>query len=199
MIEIVSAFNCSFGNGTRHKGFVFAEVEFKGGNKLFQLRSELRDPANRKSKDFETAKIKLSEGVTRRELRMVLNNARAFEAVPPKQDLRDLNASQSIEAIGSMDADQLEKFKAGELAGKKRKSVLEAIDSALEAFGTNWRSIEISSLKVDKSTVEILTAAKLTTIGAIQVHIDENDGLELEGLTEDLVNELLTSIKENIK
>lgn len=182
---------------------MFAEVELLDGNKLYQLRSELRHPATKNAKELKTAKIKLSEGVTRRELGMVLNNHSAFEVVEPKAeiDFQALNANQAIAVIGQLNAQQLSEVRAEELAGKKRKSVLDSIDAALEGLEStsDWRDIAIADLKIAKATIATLTEAKITTIGAVQVFIDENEGLELEGLTDEMVNELLTAIKEQIK
>ena len=200
MIEIKASQKCSFGNGTRLAGFVFAVVSFIGDAKLFDLLKEIRDPATKSIGKLKTAKVELADTVTKRELGMVLNNPSIMKAEKQvlQQSIADLNQPDAIAAVKSATPDELAEFEKQELAGKNRKKVIEAIEKAKgnsDSPGDQWKLAEISSLGVAPETVALLESAAIKTIAEFQAYFDQHQVMP-EGLTEDQTNELTAAIRQ---
>ena len=207
MLSILAAIVISFGNGTRPRGFKFAEVQFEGDNGLFQLQQEIRYDRSKSVEDLETAKVKLGKGVTLRELGMALNNLSVIETVGPDEDdagevvaIGNMSQKDALKLVGSLGADSLSKLKEDEAASKNRPKVLKAIEarlSELNGEADEWKSLEIKLLDLTPESIELLSGAGLVTIGDVQQKVDENDGvLPIDGFTDEMFSALINEIKK---
>lgn len=198
MVNIEASRNCAFGNGTRLAGFRFASVELKGENKLYQLLMELRKPDCKSVDDLETADVTLAEGVTKREFTMVLNNTAVMEANEPsgiafiQEEFDTLKAEEAIEFIKQLDSKQRKRALSYEGENKKRKTVLEAFDGNQV---TASKLVKIESLDISEDTKIALLSVNIETIGDFESYVDEHEGLDIDGLTDELTNELIAAIK----
>ena len=196
MLEIKATLDCGFGNGTRKRGFVFGNVSLNGENKLFQLLKEIRDPTSGKISQLKTAKVELSEGVTKREFGMALNNMNVIEAVEPTKEFSvasfmKLKAKDAIALVESLTDEEKTLIRQVE----KRKGVLDALGDEPDAEA--WKTIATESLEISDDTKLVLLGLELKTIGDVQSHVNENDGA-IEGLSDEMTTELFAAMKPHI-
>lgn len=167
MLSILAAIVISFGNGTRPRGFKFAEVQLEGDNGLFQLQKEIRYDRPKSVGDLKTAKVQLGKGVTLREFGMALNNLSVIDTVGPEDDTGE------VVAIGNTKQSELN-------------------DEADE-----WKSLEIKLLDLTPESIELLSGDGLVTIEDVQQKVDENDGvLPIDGFTDEMFLALINEIKK---
>lgn len=203
MIQIVALIACSLGNGTRAAGFVFGTVKLKGENKLYQLLQEIRKSGSDIGK-LKTAEVELSEGVSKREFSMALNNPQLITSEEPKQvfnlkDLLEMNVDETVEAIKKLPIEQQKEAVQFESENKNRKSVMEEFDFEEETPAVDWKQTQLESLPISDDAKIALAAAELSTVADFQNHVDANEGVVIEGLTEEMTGNLMAAIKELIK